>query len=312
VPGAAAAAEHALDAALPDPVDHFLLQPDLTAVVPGPPEAAMGAELGLLADLESTGGAHVYRLTERSVRRALDAGRTGEQLLAFVERRSRTPVPQALRYMIDDGARRHGVLRAGAAASYLRCDDEALLARVLADRNTEPLNLRLIAPTVLVSDTAATRVLDVLRTAGYSPGAEAPGGGLITLGAESPRAPNRPASRAIVSRVAGDSDAQLAEAVRRMRSSDALNVSAHRVPAVAAQIPGVTSAATMELLRRAVREDQLVWLGMADADGSATAHEIHPISLAAGIVRGYERGRDGLVSYPVHRITAVRLVAEED
>ncbi|MDT4941677.1 MAG: hypothetical protein QOJ34_1766 [Pseudonocardiales bacterium] len=132
------------------------------------------------------------------------------------------------------------------------------------------------------------------------------------MGAESPRAPNRPASRAIVSRVAADSDAQLAEAVRRMRSSDALNVSAHRVPAVAAQIPGVTSAATMELLRRAVREDQLVWLGMADADGSATAHEIHPISLAAGIVRGYERGRDGLVSYPVHRITAVRLVAEED
>ncbi|MDT4941676.1 MAG: hypothetical protein QOJ34_1765, partial [Pseudonocardiales bacterium] len=171
VPGAAAAAEHALDAALPDPVDHFLLQPDLTAVVPGPPEAAMGAELGLLADLESTGGAHVYRLTERSVRRALDAGRTGEQLLAFVEQRSRTPVPQALRYMIDDGARRHGVLRAGAAASYLRCDDEALLARVLADRNTEPLNLRLIAPTVLVSDTVATRVLEVLRTAGYSPGA---------------------------------------------------------------------------------------------------------------------------------------------
>jgi hypothetical protein len=68
----------------------------------------------------------------------------------------------------------------------------------------------------------------------------------------------------------------------------------------------------MELLRRAVREDQMVWLGMAEADGTASAHEIHPISLAAGIVRGYERGRDGLVSYPVHRITAVRLVADAD
>ena len=37
----------------------------------------MGAELALLADLESTGGASVYRITERSVRRALDAGRSG-------------------------------------------------------------------------------------------------------------------------------------------------------------------------------------------------------------------------------------------
>lgn len=311
-PGAAAAAEHALSHALPDPVDHFLLQPDLTAVVPGPPESALGAELGLLGELESTGGAHVYRLTERTVRRALDAGRTGPQLLEFVERRSRTPVPQALRYLIEDSARRHGVLRAGAAASYLRCDDESLLARVVADTGVDTLNLRLIAPTVALSDASPNRVLDGLRAAGYSPAAEAPGGALIALGADPPRAPTRPPARSIVSRAAADSDAQLAELVRRMRTGDSLSETAHRVPAMAAQIPGVTSAATMELLRRAVREDQLVWLGMAETDGTASVHEIHPISLAAGIVRGYERGRDGLVAYPVHRITAVRLVDEPE
>ncbi len=147
-PARAAAAEHALAHALPDAVDHFLVQPDLTVVVPGPPEPAMGAELALVADLESTGGAHVYRITERSVRRALDAGRTGEQLAGFVEQHSRTPIPQALRYLIDDAARRHGVLRAGAAASYLRCDDEALLARVVAEKDADALGLRLIAPTV--------------------------------------------------------------------------------------------------------------------------------------------------------------------
>jgi predicted DNA-binding transcriptional regulator YafY len=79
---------------------------------------------------------------------------------------------------------------------------------------------------------------------------------------------------------------------------------------MAARLPGVTSAATMELLRRAVREDQLVWLRLAEADGSTTVHEIEPISLAAGMVRGYERGRDGLVAYPVHRITAIRPIEE--
>jgi hypothetical protein len=204
------------------------------------------------------------------------------------------------------------VLRAGSAASYLRCDDEALLARVLADTSIDALNLRQIAPTVVVSDVSTSRLLEALRGAGYSPAAEAPGGALIALGTDAPRAPNRPPARSIVSRAASDSDAQLAELVRRMRTGDALNDTAHRVPAVAAQIPGVTSAATMELLRRAVREDQAVWLGMAEPDGTPSAHEIHPISLAAGIVRGYERGREGLVAYPVHRITAVRLVDDLD
>lgn len=304
-----AAAEHALAAALPEPVDHFLVQPDLTVVVPGPPEPSLGAELALLADLESTGGAHVYRITERSVRRALDAGRTGAQLAEFVETRSRTPIPQALRYLIDDAARRHGRLRAGAASSYLRCDDAALLARVLAEKDAEWLHLRQIAPTVVVSDAPVNRLLEALRGAGYSPAAEAPGGELITLGVEPVRAPSRPAVRPIGTRAGVGSDAQLAEVVRRLRSGDALATATRSLPV---QVPGVTSAATMELLRRAVREELLLWLGVAEPDGAAGAHEIHPISLAAGYVRGYERGRSGLVSYPVHRITAIRILDEDE
>ena len=307
-----AAAEHALAAALPEPVDHFLVQPDLPAVVPGQPAPALAAELVLVADLESTGGAHVYRFTERSVRRALDAGRSGEQLAAFLETRSRTPVPQALRYLVDDAARRHGVLRAGAASSYLRCDDVALLARVVADRHVEALQLRLLAPSVVVSEAPVSRVLEVLRAAGYSPAAEAAGGALITLGRNEARAPARPSARSVATRGAANSDAQLAELVRRMRSGDHLAEVARQVPALAAQVPGVTSATTMELLRRAVREDRLVLLGIAEADGTATAHELYPISLAAGLVRGYERGGDQLVALPVHRITAVRILHTDD
>ncbi|HEU5267886.1 MAG TPA: helicase-associated domain-containing protein [Jatrophihabitans sp.] len=310
--GSAQAAEHALARALPDPVDHFLVQPDLTVVVPGPPTPAMGAELALLADVESTGGASVYRITERSVRRALDAGRSGEQLAAFVAAHSRTPIPQALSYLIEDAARRHGVLRAGAASAYLRCDDQALLARVLADRAVAPLGLRKIAPSIVVSQAPVSRVLEVLREANFAPAAEAPGGDVLTLGADPPRAPTRPPSRPIVTRGVADSEAERTELVRRLRAGDAQSERARRVQSVVAEVPFVTSAATMELLRRAVREERLVWLGVAEPDGTATAHELHPISLAAGYVRGYERGATGLRSYPVHRITAVRIVDEDD
>ena len=34
--------------------------------------------------------------------------------------------------------------------------------------------------------------------------------------------------------------------------------------------------------------------------------------LAAGTLRSYERGRSGLASYPVHRITAIRILDEDE
>lgn len=308
--GSVAAAEHALDRALPAPVDHFLVQPDLTVVVPGPPVPSLGVELGLVAELESTGGASVYRITERSVRRALDAGRTGETITAFLASHSRTPVPQGLTYLVDDAARRHGVLRAGTAGAYLRCDDESLLARVVGDRATAGLGLRLLAPTVVIATASVTDVLDTLREAGFAPAAESPGGDIVTLGVEPPRSGPRPAARTVAARGNVDAGAQAAELVRRVRSGDALAGKDPRVRSIATSTPGVTSASTMETLRTAVREARLVWFGWAEADGGTSAHTMQPISLAAGTVRGYERGRHGLAAYQVHRITAIKLLDE--
>jgi hypothetical protein len=309
--GSRAAAQQVLTNALPEPVDHFLVQPDLTVVVPGPPTTELAAELALTAELESTGGASVYRITEASVRRALDAGRSGGELAAFVRSRSRTPVPQALTYLIEDAARRHGVLRAGTAAAYLRCDDEALLARVLADRDVDALQLRRIAPTVVISSAPVARVLEVLRASGYAPAAEAPGGEVITLGFDAPRATSRSPVRVIRPRRSAESAAQLTELVRRIRSGDTLTELSRRVQPVVQQVPGVTSASTMALLRQAIREGRRVLLGSADPDGTASRHTILPISLAGGFVRGHESATQRLQSFPLHRLTAVSIVADD-
>src|SRR5204863_9309777 len=95
-PGTGESAVGALDALLPRPVDHVLVQADLTVVVPGPPEPALATELAVLADAESPS---VYRVTADSVRRALDSGYTAADLHGFFARRSRTPVPQGLTYL---------------------------------------------------------------------------------------------------------------------------------------------------------------------------------------------------------------------
>lgn len=308
--GAASAASDALSLALPEPVDHFLVQPDLTVVVPGPPASDLAGELALVADLESSGGASVYRVTEASVRRALDAGRGGSDLARLFAERSRTPIPQALTYLIEDVARRHGVLRAGPAGAYLRCDDEALLARVLGDRNVEALGLRRIAPTVVVAGAPVARILDVLREAGYAPAAESPDGALVALSGEAPRAPSRPASRLARTGTTAGSEAQLGELVRRMRAGDQLAEITKRVAPGGQRVPGVTSAATLGLLREAIRGGRRIWLGYVDQQGRSSQRTIEPISMAAGTLRGHDLDTGRLEAFALHHITGVGVVED--
>ncbi len=63
----------------------MLIQADLTAVAPGPLESALARRLQLVADVESRGGATVYRFTPGSVRRALDVGWSAAEVHEFVE-----------------------------------------------------------------------------------------------------------------------------------------------------------------------------------------------------------------------------------
>ncbi len=66
---------------LPDPVDHVLLQADLTAVAPGPLVPELDRLMSVSADVESRGGATVFRFSAASVRRALDLGWSSSDLL---------------------------------------------------------------------------------------------------------------------------------------------------------------------------------------------------------------------------------------
>ncbi|WP_347059291.1 helicase C-terminal domain-containing protein [Blastococcus sp. HT6-30] len=295
---------------LPEPVDHVLAQPDLSLIAPGPLVAELADTLSVVADVESSGGATVFRVSESSIRRALDAGWSASDLHDFFARASRTPVPQALDYLVDDVARQHGRLRVGAIESYVRSDDHGLLSQVLNDRRTAAAELRRLAPGVLVSGLGADEVLTVLREAGYAPAGENPGGAVLTRPPARPRAAGRrtgseshPAPRPLS---ADDLDAT----VREIRAGDAA-LAARRGEAVR-QVPGVTTASTLELLSRAVREGVPVWLGYVDAQGSGSQRVVQPVSLAGGFLSGYDERRGENRTFAVHRITSVALVEPDD
>ena len=149
-------------------------------------------------------------------------------------------------------------------------------------------------------------MLDVLREAGYAPAAEAPDGEVIALGAEPPRAPARQPVRSVAA-AAPTSVAHLAEIVRRIRSGDALTemTPGTRAQPIAQQVPGVTSAATMGMLREAIRDERT----RPARRGRARRHRdpAHaPADLDGRRVRARARNpaATGCVSFPLHRITA--------
>ncbi|PZF55425.1 hypothetical protein DEJ23_12140 [Curtobacterium sp. MCSS17_008] len=93
---------------LPPTVAGVYLQHDLTVIAPGPLSPADDEALRTVADLEAPGLAARYRVSEDSVRRALRAGTTRDDLLALLDRLSATDVPQPLTYLVDQVATRDG------------------------------------------------------------------------------------------------------------------------------------------------------------------------------------------------------------
>ncbi|MEU3419629.1 helicase C-terminal domain-containing protein [Streptomyces murinus] len=311
---ATATAARLLAPLLPEPLDHVLLQADLTAVAPGPLERPLAEMLGVLADVESKGGATVYRFTPGSVRRALDAGRTAADLHDFLARHSRTPIPQPLAYLIDDVARKHGHLRIGAASAYVRCDDDALLTEILADKRAAALRLRRLAPTVLAAQSDPAALLEGLRAMGFAPAAESAEGDVLITRAHAHRTPPRTAPEPVPDGPPPPDSTLLSAAIRAIRAGD-LAATAPRKPTgtdpAAGELPRTSAAETLATVQAAVLTGDSLWIGYVNAEGAASQRVIAPIRVEGGFVTAYDHTADEVRTYPLHRITGVAELAEE-
>ncbi|UZI29655.1 helicase C-terminal domain-containing protein [Streptomyces sp. VB1] len=303
---------------VPEPLDHVLLQADLTAVAPGPLERPLAETLSVLADVESKGGATVYRFTPGSVRRALDAGQAATDLHAFLAAHSRTPVPQPLSYLIDDVARRHGHLRIGSASAYVRCDDEAVLNEILADRRSTGLRLRRLAPTVLASQADPGSLLEALRDMGYAPAAESAEGDVLITRAGARRTPPRTPPVPVPEGPPVPDDTLLGAAVRAIRAGDTAATVIRKdtsedtsSPTPSGSLPRTTSAETLATVQAAAMTGSAVWIGYVNADGAASQRVIAPVRVEGGFVTAYDHTADEVRTYPLHRITGVAELADD-
>lgn len=293
------AAATAVAAALPAPVDKVLVQADLTVVAPGRLDPLLAARLEQVATVESSGSATVYRVTPQSVRRALDAGLSSADLHSLFDQHSTTGVPQALTYLIDDAARRHGVLRIGGAGSYLRSDDPALVAQAVVAAQAAGFVVRRIAPTVAVGPAALPDLLEALAAAGIGVTAEDAGGAVLDVRAKQWRTrPSVPVHQRWREPPV-PSEEQLTALVTRMRSADdARGADGRR------QISATESVA---ILKEAVTNRHSAWIGYVDTEGTTTRRMIEPVVVSGGMVVAYDRIRGSMRTFALHRITDVAI-----
>jgi hypothetical protein len=187
----ATAAASALAPLFPSHVRQVYLQHDLSIIAPGPLHPELDLRLREFADLENRAQAYSYRLSPESVNRALSAGGSAENMLAFLENISLTGIPQPVHYLISQAAARFGIVRVGMVTSaasgdgdvhsYVRSPDSSMIGLLDVDQALGPLGLRRTGQLQLVSRFEYEVVFWALSDARYPVAAENPDGSLLSL-----------------------------------------------------------------------------------------------------------------------------------
>ena len=293
---------------LPKTVDHILIQSDNTAIAPGPLEHEISQALAMMAEIESRGGATVYRFTESTIRRALDHGKTGDEIKTFLIKTSKTPMPQPLEYLIADVAKKHGKLRVGNTSSFIRCEDTALISQIMNDKKLEILALRRIAPEVVICDMDATDAMRVLRECGYLPAGES-ANGMILTGPKTNRALTKPRPPRVIGEVEIPDAESLKTAIRTLRTGEKSTYRQTRLRQVASealgQLPRTTANETMDILNQFIVDEKTLSIGYADNNGGVTHRIIDPIRISAGALIARDHATGEVQSFRIPRITGV-------
>ena len=279
---------------LPEPVEHVILQGDLTAIAPGPLTGQLAELMRLAADIESRGGATVYRFSPASITRALDRGWTADELVEALVTGSLTPLPQALEYLVRDEARRHGQVRIGAAATYIRTDDPARIAELLSRPELALLRLSQISATVLVSPAEPEVVHGVLRDAGIGGVGETPAGETVRRERRERRASTRKVAPIAHTQLTAEATEDI---VRQLRVGE----SAAQPKAARTPLPHTDPTTALVILREAAAEQTPVWVGYAGASGQIERILFTPEVADGGRVTGTANGVRRTLS--IHRIT---------
>lgn len=296
---------------IPPETTSILVQDDYTVLVQGFLSPSNTETLRSLARVESPGMATLYRITENSIRHALDTGLTATDIQAFLQDLSVNEVPQALRYLIDDAARRHGALRVAPALSIVHSDDPALLRTVIAAPTVHHCGLRALAPTVAVADVTPRELHSALQQAGFSPILEDHHGGVLALRHHRPRPT---ADNPYSSPVPTDAP-PTAHTLHSQLSSEQVQEIASRLQAAEENNrnsgPIITGDSIIPTLQHAISSHREVILGFIKGTGVEAQIRLLPQGMSGGRLDAMDVATRQPYRFALHKIRSVRIATDK-
>ena len=272
----------------------LIVQSDKTLLleVDHPDAQACRMAIAPFAELErSPEHVHTYRLTPLGLWNARAAGHDAESVVDSLIKFSRYPVPHALLVDVADTMDRYGRLQLVNDPQHglvLRGLDKFVLVEVAKSKKLAGmLGARIDDETIAVHGSERGRLKQALLKLGWP-------------------------AEDLAGYVDGEAHAiALAEVVKRLRAGERLAAAVtSSTSRVTQQVPRVTSASILELLRTAVREELQIAIGYVDDTGTPSQRILLPISLGGGMIRGHDPEDGRLRSYPLQRITTVSMLDE--
>lgn len=149
---------------LPGAVPGVYATEDFTLLAPGPLTLEHRLILDRIAHRELGGLVPRYRLTSRSVLRALHGGIAAEEIVPLLQSASQTPLPGGMVHLINDTCRLAGDIELSATrnGTTITLTRPELRQELLADPSLGPLSLRELDDRTLVTRLPVERVHDIL------------------------------------------------------------------------------------------------------------------------------------------------------
>lgn len=219
-------------------------------------------------------------------------------------------MPQPLEYLIADVSKKHGKLRVGNTASFIRCEDPALIAQIISDKRLDILGLRRIAPEVLICSHEAHEAINVLRSCGYLPAAE-DSRGLLLSGPRIQRATTKARPPRILGEFERPEPEQITSALRALRTGEKSSRKQSTLRNISTEalgsLPRTTANETLELLSDFLQNqpNKSLSIGYADNNGLVSHRIIDPLKLSAGSLIARDHASGEVQTFRIARITGV-------
>ena len=149
--------------------DFFTVQPNFEVIAGSEIHPLIRFKLELLSDRKNRDMVLTYEVTQEGITRARERGMSTEEILSFFEHHSRNPLPQNIRFSVENWARSYGSIYFEKAL-LMRFRDESICSSIVHLSEISPYIKERLSDTVLViSRDHVQTVTDVLKDTGYQP-----------------------------------------------------------------------------------------------------------------------------------------------